>query len=67
MEFFIRAFVDKIKAVLKDLLSSDKNTRFYVKIRFQLLNIPSLVSHDVLVPVNGKEVCLILLVYTLYK
>ena len=50
--------MDKFMAVLKDPLTScDKNTPFFVKKnKFQILNIPGLGTHDVLVlPVKDNE------------
>ena len=50
---------DKIKTVIKDPSSVDKNLRFFVKKKgFQILNIPSLGARDVLVVPVKEQVLL---------
>ena len=57
---FHRDFGDKVKTVIKDPSSADKNLRFFVKkTKLQLLDLPSLGARDVLVVPAKDQVSLL--------
>ena len=53
-----RDFGDRVRAAINDPSSADKSLRFFVKkTRLQLLDLPSLGAHDVLVVPAKEQVC----------